>query len=256
MNINQLLHDLGITETEAKIYLELLKKDNLTAGEISKITSLKRPTVYYSLEILHKKGLVFLSGSKSGTDKYKAEPPERFNAILEREKNRLLSLQKKLEKALPFFPPKEEGNSVYPQITYYQGMEGLKNLSENVFECKSKELFSIMSSFRCLEPYMDESYMFYYLEEKAKRGIHTKSIWADMPKNIDFSNHKQFLREVRIAPKYLQENSNCMIDIFDNNVVVTSMLPEVFGVKISSFNYSEAMKAVWKTIWSVSKKSR
>ncbi|MSU75683.1 MAG: hypothetical protein EXS55_04185 [Candidatus Magasanikbacteria bacterium] len=252
MNIPQLLSSFGLTETEITVYLHALERDGWSAGDLSRETALKRPTVYHALETLEKKGLIYFVGHKRA-GRFKAEPPEQLATLLHREKSRLANLEKKLVKALPLFPTSGGVIDVASEVTYYRGVEGLKNLLEKVYGSKTKALFSIMPSFRAVEQNIDEEYMYHYLHERAKHGIITKSIWQDLPSNKEFLKHKNFLRSVRLAPPSLRGKSNAMIDIFDHHVVVTMPLPELFGVMVRSFEYSELMKALWQTVWEVSK---
>lgn len=48
---------IGLKESEAKIYINLLKKKNFTASEISKLTGISRPKTYEYLHRLVEKGL-------------------------------------------------------------------------------------------------------------------------------------------------------------------------------------------------------
>lgn len=251
MNITKLLESFGLTETEVQVYLHTLERESWSAQDLARETALKRPTVYHALETLQKKGLVYFVGHKR-TGHFKAESPEQLGALLRREKSRIIDLEKKLDKALPLFPTPTGVINVSSEVTYYRGLEGLKNLSEKSYVSKSKVLYSIMPSFRVIEQNVDEAYMTHYLEERAKRGIVTKSIWQDLPQNKEFLKHKKFLRTVRLAPKSLCGKSNAMIDIFDNHVVTAMPLPEVFGFMVTSFEYSELMRAMWQTLWDVS----
>jgi hypothetical protein len=128
----------------------------------------------------------------------------------------------------------------------------MKNLIEMVYKSKEKLLYTIMPSFRSLEPYLDENYSSYYLEERAKKGIVTKSIWQDMPSNAEFIDHSKYLRDVRMAPKSTLGSYNSMIDIFDHHVIISTIYPELFGLAIASYDYSQTMKAMFDAVWFIS----
>ncbi|MFA7654036.1 MAG: helix-turn-helix domain-containing protein [Candidatus Magasanikbacteria bacterium] len=249
MNIPNLLKDLGLGEAETKIYLEALKRDNFTAREMSDAIPIKRTAVYYTLTILQKKGLVSLCG-KGKIEKFKAEQPDQLLALISRQRYKLENMEKKLEGALPFFPEKEISTLGLPNITYHRGMEGMKNLIEKVYQCKERKLYTIMPPFKRIEPYLDEYYSSYYLEERARRSIVTQSIWQDFPSNKIFSNHKKYLRDIRIAPASITGELNSMIDIFDNTVIISTAQPELFGLAIDSYDYSQTMKALFHNLWS------
>lgn len=252
MNISNLLLEFGLGESEIEVYLEALKREYFTAREVSEATGLKRPAVYYILASLGKKGFISVSGSGK-IEKFKAEQPEQLLAIVDRQKHHLNSLEKKVKQAIPLFPQKDFLPSGLPNITYHRGADGMKILIEKVYKSKEKKLYTIMPSFKSIEPHLDEDYSAYYLEERAKRGIITKSIWQDLPSNKKFRNNIRYLRDVRIAPKSMLGNFNSMIDIFDNYVIISTSYPELFGLAVASYDYSQTMKAMWEAVWSISK---
>jgi sugar-specific transcriptional regulator TrmB len=52
------LHDLGLTATQAKVYLAILKENGCTFGHLSKISNVARSEVYREVVYLEKAGLV------------------------------------------------------------------------------------------------------------------------------------------------------------------------------------------------------
>ena len=56
--ILNLLHDLGMTDKEARIYLALYEIGRATAYTIAQRSGIKRPTVHVTLDQLRAKGLV------------------------------------------------------------------------------------------------------------------------------------------------------------------------------------------------------
>ena len=82
------LEFLGLTYTESKIYVALLKIGESTVVELAKKTSVHRRTIYDNLNMLIQKGLVNYN-VKGGTKFYSASNPSVFQSILE-EKNKVL----------------------------------------------------------------------------------------------------------------------------------------------------------------------
>ena len=56
--MEQILEELGLTQNEAKIYLCLVNKGQLSAGRITQFTAIHRRNVYDSLDRLIQKGIV------------------------------------------------------------------------------------------------------------------------------------------------------------------------------------------------------
>jgi sugar-specific transcriptional regulator TrmB len=83
----------GLTITETKLYLILIKNGPSTIGNLSKETGIQRPNLYKIIDSLSLKGLV--EKELSSPIKYKATPPkEAVNMLIENKKNRLLELKK------------------------------------------------------------------------------------------------------------------------------------------------------------------
>jgi sugar-specific transcriptional regulator TrmB len=74
------LKRLGFTDYEARVYIQLLRRTNVTAYEISKSAGVPRPNTYHALEALAQRGAV-LPVSESPVRYVAAEPGELFDSI-------------------------------------------------------------------------------------------------------------------------------------------------------------------------------
>lgn len=252
MDISSLLEKIGLTQTEAAVYLAALSRPHVSAAELAEVTSLKRPRIYHALETLGAKGLVAKIGS-SKTARFRAEQPEQLKTILKRKEIEIQGLEKRVEKALPLFPSSGDVPLRMGDLEYFHGHEGLRNLLELVMKQQGDIVYAINPSFDIIRKAVDMSYGVFYLEERAKRGIKTKSIWQDFPNDKKVENHKKYLREMRVAPKQTLGDIRTSINIFDNSVILVNFLPELFGVHIKSHDYTQTMKALWQALWSISK---
>ncbi|MFT4311574.1 MAG: TrmB family transcriptional regulator [Candidatus Woesearchaeota archaeon] len=81
MNL-EVLEKLGLTESEIKIYLEILKRETTKAGELIKKLELSSSVAYASLEKLIKKGLI-THFEKNNVKYFQAQTPELLLTYLE-----------------------------------------------------------------------------------------------------------------------------------------------------------------------------
>lgn len=249
MDLIQLLQSFDLSATESKVYLAALTKDYLTAGEIARLAQVGRSTVYHSLQTLADKGLMAKAGTK--VEKFKVQPVAHLLSVLNRKKAELDDLQNKFEQALPFFPTNNGHAGHSPHIEYFHGLDGLKNLVEKMLYSKSKLIHTIGAPFKLMES-SDNTYIRHFLQERAKKGIQTKSIWQDLPKDTALRDNKTLLRDVRLAPKEMRGESSTMISIVDDSVIVVNFLPELFGFLVTSRGFSDSMKAIWEVLWAQS----
>src|SRR3954447_23275627 len=105
-----LLEDLGLSKTEAKVYLCLLGEAPLPAATIADRTATSRSSVYLILRSLVDKGLIDAGAGYSS--RYHAAPPDRaLAALLERDRLELDNRRQQVKRMLPDLTTLFEQNS-------------------------------------------------------------------------------------------------------------------------------------------------
>ncbi|WP_162606415.1 TrmB family transcriptional regulator [Jiangella asiatica] len=100
MQTETLLEDLGLSKTEARVYLCLLEQSPLAAGTIADLTGTSRSSVYLILRSLVDKGLV--DAGAGYNSRYQPAAPDRALAgLLARGRDELREREKRVETALP-----------------------------------------------------------------------------------------------------------------------------------------------------------
>src|SRR5690606_29382636 len=95
-----LLERLGLTKTEAKVYLCLLDQSPMAAAAIADQTGTSRSSVYLVLRSLVSKGLI--DAGAGYNSRYHAAPPDRaLTGLLERNRAELDAQQRHVDEALP-----------------------------------------------------------------------------------------------------------------------------------------------------------
>lgn len=138
----QYLKDIGLSDKEAVVYLSLLNKGDASVADIAKSTKIKRPTVYTILDSLAKKGLSSES-TISNKVRYQAEPPERLERFIERQRAILQEKSQMLQAVIPELKALQRESSDKPVVKYYEGKEGLVSSLEEIFETKDKNEDSV-----------------------------------------------------------------------------------------------------------------
>ena len=120
----EVLEKLGLSETEAKVYLTLIETGSTLAGPIIKKTGLHRGTTYQILQRLKEKGLVS-SVVKGKKQYFQASDPEILMNIL-REK------QEELSKIFPILKTKSESSKEKQEIIVYEGVKGIRAVMDKM----------------------------------------------------------------------------------------------------------------------------
>lgn len=133
MVLEKFLQDIGLSDKEAKIYLELIKVDTESVLDLSRKTKINRTSIYPLLESLETKGLI----GKRKEDKkirYFAEPPERLQTYLSDLEAKIGEQKQVLKDAIPQIKAvtKEAGQT--PVVRYYEGRKGILESLDDIYE--------------------------------------------------------------------------------------------------------------------------
>lgn len=125
-----LLQKLGLSETEARLYLAILELGSGTVAAIAKSSGLYRPTVYKMLPMLIGKNLIARSQLGKRTV-YLAERPTALTALFE-------GLRQNLEGALPGLLRLYTSTGQKPTIRFFEGKAGVRRVYTDLFETVKK----------------------------------------------------------------------------------------------------------------------
>lgn len=251
MSIRERLQDLGLTPTEATIYLAGYKRAGIDIQTLVKETGLKRPTIYHALETLVQKGLV----AKSGTEKkrlFVMASPERLGGYLDTQMQQLASKKALLGELSGLLATKKTG-SCGIRTEQYDGIQGIKTVLEEALYCKSRT-WSIIAPARNILTDMDPEYQRYYLEQRSIRTIKTRTLWEQKssPSKRGLSPTDLALRNPRYLPKALQGRFPSMVILFDDKIAFFGTKEAPSALLITSTELHALILAMFDGIWEVS----
>ncbi|KKR05316.1 MAG: transcriptional regulator TrmB [Candidatus Peregrinibacteria bacterium GW2011_GWC2_39_14] len=234
MDLIKTLVNIGLSDKEAKIYLSLLEYGKALPSTLSRKTGVKRPTTYVVLEQLQKRGLV--SRVKYGSLLY-------FRAL---NPYSLLNDQHEKYSALEFaLPELLLLNSKYastPQMTIYDGVEGIKKIMEDTLTSKT-ELLCWADVSLAVDTLLKDYYPT-YVKKKVERKIWLRGIFSYDKKALEFKkNGEKELREVYLIPKDKFPFKN-EINVYDDKVAIISHEDKI-GVIIQSKNIADTQRSIF-----------
>lgn len=128
MELSSLLTAVGLSKTEAGVYMDLLEYGTQTISEISRTSKLHRPAIYRALPHLKEKGLV--SERRIGKlIHYAAEPPERLRTLLH-------SLHDELDTVIPKLTQLQDNKT--PVVRRLDGKAGIHAVYEDILRTLKK----------------------------------------------------------------------------------------------------------------------
>lgn len=138
-NIKQSLVKLGLTETEARVYLAMLKLGPDTIQHIAREAKISRTAAYEIISALEKKGLAssFVQGKRKN---FVVEEPEKLEGYFE---GKIKEAQLELGTLTRILPEIRllQGGADKPRVRFYKGQEGIHAIFRDLAMVQPKELF-------------------------------------------------------------------------------------------------------------------
>ncbi len=244
------LQKLGLTDNEAKVYLAALSLGQSTAAQLAAATNIKRPTVYLTAKSLLKEGLLYQTVGKKRL--FAAEKPEKLKKLTKRLRRQVIDAELLLESILPGLVKLPKQYAEEPKVTFYSGMEGIKNIILEVSASKDSWYF-FGSSTKIFEKIALSNTMDIFHEASALRedprrpkcylitdaGITSLGgIWG---------NTKTNWREMKILPGIINSSSGFIF--FSDKLLIFSFEKKPFAALIKSKEVVDVIKVMYQLIW-------
>jgi len=237
MDLEKILKSYGLTEKQAKIYLACLELGSASVQKISLMAGLPRSTCYEILEFLKQRSLVS-TFSKKKTRYFSASDPKEVIKLAQEK-------VKVLEQALPEFEAMYGSSKTRPAVRYYQGLEGIKLIFEEIAG-EGKELLAFNSADDMFEILGD--YWPRFIQERMERKIPVRVILRDSQKARERQRlGPSELRTVKlISPDY---EFHGMVFIWQRKVAMFSFKKDLAALVIESEELAKVQRAMFDNLW-------
>jgi len=240
-----MLKKLGMTGKEIKLYLKLLEYDTSAASILARAIGENRTSTYSLLNAMVKKG--FASYFTKGNVKYfSATSPKLLIDHFIDDANGLKAF-------LPQLMAITNKHGHKPKITFYEGVEGIKQIAEILLEVPGSTRESFMGiDNKTMHPEIRKFYEEDFVNRRIAKNIKYRGIVTDkLPKATNYKDtDAAHLRELKyIDPKILPMKIH--IDIFPHNKVAIYSYnkDEMMGVVIEHESFYQTMRTVFKLAW-------
>lgn len=235
--LQKILENIGLSKKESKIYLAAIELGLSPASKIAKTAGLNRVTTYDTLEKLMQKGFI-AKHKRKGTFQFSGIDPE-ITALDFRAKAR------EFRKALPDFK-RLQGETLHPQIQYFEGIEGIKKIYLDTLSSKTEILnYTDSKGIREIWPEYDKDYVQKRVDKKIYlHGISPNDNEGQSAKAADWDRH----REIRLVDKKNYDFSN-EINIYNDKVAIASFGSNPTGMIIENRDIANTQRAIFKMAW-------
>lgn len=239
----KILKEIGLTETEIKIYLALLSLGATSAGKIFDETVVHRKNLYDALNKLISKGLVtYVKENKIKF--FQAKNPENILNYIEEQKSKIEEKKNEIRKLIPEL--KEKFNSLAPEIEaeIYRGEEGIKTILKECLNYKEILFIGATGDVENRLPYFWPQYN----KKREKLKCKWKLLLIHEAKNKPLTKSKYY--EYKVLPKILSGLN--VIYIYGDHVANVLWLekPLAFVTKHKALanNYRKYFDYLWRNV--------
>lgn len=244
MIIEKSLEKFGLTEKEIRIYLAVLELGQDTVLNIAKKSEQKRPTVYITLELLTRKGLV-RKIPKGTTTLYIAEDP---NFLL----NTLKEKEKSIRDIMPLLKAIHNTQKTKPRIKYYEGKDDVRKMYKELHQARKYILF--YGSVKDIMKHFPDSFL--NPERIKEMNIPVTEIVSPDPVDIKYAKRIQAVNNPKHKVRALKKGVSFVLDsvIFDDKLAIISLRGGFFGVMIENKDIAHSFRILYELAWQSAEK--
>lgn len=240
------LKKLGLTESEITVYLRMVA-GALSARDLMKTTKMKRPTIYYALNSLEKRGLVSKSGKESDFT-FTLAPFERLMAIAKEKEDEAVQLTEEIGELIPSLTSSPTSKIEKPAVSFFEGVDAVKHVVMDVMYAKGRRVDLIVPEKTFFWGF-GEDFLRKYIEERRARNITTRNLWEV---EIEAKNYKQYysnFSKVRMLPEVMKGKFKTTIFLFDDKTLYVSSLENCYAILVTSKEHNDTLSALFDGLW-------
>jgi sugar-specific transcriptional regulator TrmB len=250
MNL-QLLQEIGLSKSQALVYLKLIEKGELTPPEVAQLTGESRPNAYMILRRLKDLELIEkMANSKKVS--YQALNPIALERLIENKRLETSKVEQQVKQLMPQMLSYYYSFTEKPGIRLLQGIEGLKEIYRDTL--RTKEDIYFMRTPAEIKV-MGEEFFKTYKKRRAALGITTYAITVGPP-TLRRSLQDDAFKMVRTWIKAEDYTAPVEINVYGDKVAYLVYGEEIMGVIIQSSFIAESMRQIFQIVQNAYSKKR
>ncbi|MEK6973924.1 MAG: helix-turn-helix domain-containing protein [Nanoarchaeota archaeon] len=247
----QILRNIGLTNSEIKVYVALLKIGISSKGSILKESKTAPSKLYYVIDKLIEKGLVSII-TKNNVKHFSPAPPLRIKDYLDKKKEEIMKNQELLDNLLPKLNTIKNKKVKETKVGVFIGWKGMETVYlDLVSNCHKNDKAYILGAGASSNEERLERFFLRYSKLALKKGVKTKIIFDESSKayveRIEKKLGKKYDR------KFLYEATPSEILIHKEKVVILIRKEEPIVIVIEDLETSRSFLSYFNILWDIAK---
>ncbi|MEN9605098.1 MAG: hypothetical protein RJB39_783 [Candidatus Parcubacteria bacterium] len=246
-NLEEVLTSLDIPTIAQTIYVQLLGSKSLTARMLSELVDIPRPSVYDHIRLLQQKNLI-ISKKQDGKTFFFANDPNTIQVLLDQKKEQYEKAKKMFADILPSL--QEGDRSVEPKIQFFNGIEGIKSVQNDILWSRDIETYTLWPTQRVID-LLGYDYITWHNRRRIEQNVSIKVIRQG--KVLDEKKHPSIIGDASTlrTVKYLPKDFGIQMSywVYGDKVAFFDSSPELFGFIVHSKSFAHLMKVHFNFLW-------
>ncbi|MCK5282861.1 MAG: BlaI/MecI/CopY family transcriptional regulator [Nanoarchaeota archaeon] len=249
--MESVLTKLGLTESEVKVYSNLLELGSCTSGAIIKKTSLQSSTIYHALEFLIKKGMVSYV-VKNNRKYYEASDPENLLKIIEEKRKELQNQENAVKNIIPQLIEKQKISKKKSEATIYEGYKGIKAVFEDILKTLDKgDVYYVFGARGGLPLKWTRNFFIQFNKRRVKKGIKKKIIFNEEVKDITGKDEENLPLTI---VRYISQTTPSAVNIYGDKVIIALWTEQPLAFLIRSKEVAQSYLQYFNSLWKAAHK--
>jgi sugar-specific transcriptional regulator TrmB len=246
------LKEIGLTDSEIKVYLALLELGDSTRSDIVSKSKISGSKVYDVLEKLREKGLVSLY-IRDKVKHFKSTNPKQILYYLDDKKQNISFVEEQAKKIIPNLMLQFQSSKEEQEVELLSGLKGLEIIfREQIDLLKKGETCYVIGGTRGMDETAVVAFFQKIHELREKKGIKTRMLYNIRQKssaNNNYSSRKYQGTETR----YIEHTSPVAINIFKDRTVIIIFSMKITAIHMKSQDIANSFMEYFNILWKQAK---
>ncbi|MBS3144358.1 hypothetical protein J4208_02120 [Candidatus Woesearchaeota archaeon] len=248
----EILKEIGLTESETKVYLALLELGDSTRGEIVNKSGISGSKVYEILEKLQGKGLVSIY-MQNNIKHFKPTNPKQILGYLEDKKQQISRTEAEVKSILPNLLSLYGSSKEEQEVELISGLKGLELIFKEQIEAMHKgDTCYVIGGTKGVDEEIVQAFFEKVHIWRREKGIKTKMLF-----NLSQKESTEQLYSSKKYPdtttRYIQHTSPVAINVYKNKTIIIIFGRKMSAISIKSADVAKSFIEYFNLLWTSSK---
>ncbi len=250
MDVKTILGEIGLTQNEIRIYLELLKLGTTTTGKIIKNTGIHGSKVYAALERLIEKGLVGYV-IISNTKHFKAVDPERLIDFLEDKKKRIDEQKQDIETILPELKKRLNAEIEETKAEVFMGWKGMETVfNDGIREMGKGDIWYVLGAYPGEDRERTDRFIQKVIMKCEKKGMKWNVIYNESARGTF-----KYEQESPITTnRFMDQDTPATINICKDVTFIALWIKNPIAFRVKNKKVADSFREYFKQVWKLARK--